>query len=195
MKINNNIFHREIRSYENKSIKHLLYNNDNIELINIYTDGSFRYTKKHIAGYAFAIERVDHFYIKNGYTIIGKNKQKLGALYAETLAIRKAIEYAYKKNYRNICIYTDNKYIINTLNANVEYINPILNSLINVIRNFLCLYIDFRLNIKYIQGHSKIIGNELANLYAKKARKKDLITKSIDKYKINSYIKELNYVE
>ena len=195
MKINNNIFHREIRSYENKSIKHLLYNNDNIELINIYTDGSFRYTKKHIAGYAFAIERVDHFYIKNGYTIIGKNKQKLGALYAETLAIRKAIEYAYKKNYRNICIYTDNKYIINTLNANVEYINPILNSLINVICNFLCLYIDFRLNIKYIQGHSKIIGNELANLYAKKARKKDLITKSIDKYKINSYIKELNYVE
>ena len=177
MQIDNNIFHKEHRSYKNKNIAMLLYNSAHSKVTNIYTDGSFKYIKKNIAGYAFVIDNYDYFYIKNGFTIIGKNKYNLGALYAETLAIRKAIEYAYKKKYNNICIYTDNQYIINAVYNQTEYLNPVLNALINVIYNFLNINIDFYLALKYIAGHTNNIGNELADIYAQKGRNRIIIEK------------------
>jgi len=182
MRINNNIFHNENRTYQNRDITYLLYNK-NYNLKNIYTDGSFKYSKKNIVGYAFVIDNDNHFYIKNGYSIIGKNKYNLGALYAETLAIRKAIEYAYKKCYNNICIYTDNQYIVNAVYNKLTYLNPVLYALINTIYVFLTTKVNFYLNIKYIMGHSNNIGNELANTYAQKGRNK--IIKSDMYYKEN----------
>ena len=75
MHIKNNIFQKEIRSFENKSIMHLL--SDTINSINIYTDGSFRFSSNEIVGYAFVIESDSEFFIKNGFAILGKNKKKL----------------------------------------------------------------------------------------------------------------------
>ena len=188
MFINNNIFHKENRTYKNKNISSLLYNNANNKIKNIYTDGSFKYTKKNIIGYAYVIDNCDHFYVKNGFSIIGKTKYNLGALYAETLAIRKAIDYAYRKTYNNICIYTDNQYIINAVYNYTKFLNPVLNALINTIYDFLNRNNNFYLTIKYIVGHSNNVGNELANTYAKKGRnritKADIIIKdNIEKEK------------
>lgn len=186
MKINNNIFRNETRLHQNKNIAYLLYNRTN-DLIDIYTDGSFKYTKKNIVGYAFVIDNDNHYYVKNGYSIIGKNKYNLGALYAETLAIRKAMEYACKKKYNNICIYTDNQYIVNAVYNKLAYLNPVLNALINSIYVFLSMNMNFYLNIKYIIGHSNNMGNELANTYAQKGRNKIIKTDKI--IKTNSVIK------
>ena len=200
MRINNNIFRNETRSYQNKNIAYLLYNRAE-NLTNIYTDGSFKYTKKNIVGYAFVIDADNHYYIKNGYSIIGKNKYNLGALYAETLAIRKAMEYAYKKKYNNICIYTDNQYIVNAVYNKLVYLNPVLNALINSIYVFLTININFCLDIKYIIGHSNNIGNELANTYAQKGRNKiikadKLIKKDLDNNKDldNKVIKKEKFI-
>ena len=184
MHIKNNIFQKEIRSFENKSIMHLL--SDTINSINIYTDGSFRFSSNEIVGYAFVIESDSEFFIKNGFAILGKNKKKLGALYAEVLAIEKAIEFAQKKNYTNICIYTDNKYIISAINGSMKYINPVLNAFINKLRKFLTFYENFNISIKYIKGHSDVLGNELANIYAQKARKRITTALNLNKIQIQN---------
>lgn len=176
MKITNSIFSNEVRSYKNHSIQHLLEPDETDNSIKIYTDGSFKFTNRRIIGYAFAIENQDAFYAKNGYVNVGKNKKKLGALYAETIAIEKAVEYAYKKNYNDVCIYTDNKYIISTINNDLKYINPILNAFLNKLTHFLNSHV-MKLCIKYIKGHMGYLGNELVNFWARKGRKKDIISR------------------
>lgn len=181
MKIVNNIFSNEIRTYKNHVPKDLFRVNQTEKVINAYTDGSFKSSNDKILGYAFAIEEEkDKLYMKNGWLNVGKTKKNLGALYAETVAIEKAIEYAYKKQYNNLCIYTDNKYIVNTIEGNIDYINPVLNAFLNKMKQFLYMHTDININIQYIPGHTGHICNEIVNFYAQKARRKNTMVKLFD---------------
>lgn len=177
MKIINNIFRNEKRSYKSQSINYLF--SIEKEMIKIYTDGSYKFKDNNILGYAFAIENNNKFFTKNGYINVNKSRKNLGALYAETVAIEKAIEFAYKKDYNNFCVLTDSKYIVSALYGKFDFINPVLHTFINRLKNFLDINYNLKMNIAYIEGHAGHLGNEIVNFYAKKGRKKILISKTL----------------
>lgn len=176
-KIQNNIYSKDYRYYNNSIFALLNFRAVDQSInnaVNIYTDGSFKYNSNRI-GYAFIVEQDNNIiHSKNGFRNIGKNKKKLGALYAETFAIEQAVNYILKKDIKNTYIYTDNIYIIRALNNKLNSLNTILNSFINNLRQLLLQleaqkqYISFR----YIKGHNNNMLNDLADTFARKGRKK-----------------------
>ena len=143
---------------------------------NIYTDGSAVYKKSNSVGYSFIIANKEGHIVRisRGQINVGKKKKKLSSLYAETVAVLKAIEYIHKNLMDNVKIYTDNLYIFKAVKGYDKHLNPVLHAFINQVKALVTKihYDGLHIDIEYIKGHSGIIENELADYYAKDSRKK-----------------------
>ena len=169
-------YNGHIRKYNNwKKVKFLGINQDKNQF-NIFTDGASSYKNKDVIGYAFVItDNMNNVvYVDRGQLAIGKRKKNLSALYAETIAVIKALEFI-KENKINHCqIFTDSLYIVKAVKGRDCCLNPILFAFVNRIKPIISEihYNELCVDIKYIKGHKGIIGNEVADFYAKDACKK-----------------------
>ena len=142
-------------------------------LINIYTDGShcYRYKGTKI-GYSFVVEYDENVaHVQNGRLTIGKTKKKLGALYAETIAVLKALEYILAKQLDHVVIYS--MYLYKALKNENQQLNSVLSAFINKTKILLLKlrYRNLHVDFKYVKGHNNVEGNHLADILAKNGRK------------------------
>ena len=156
-------------------IKNLIGVDPNKNLINIFTDGSHCYQHKGTKiGYSFVVEYDENVaHIQNGKLTIGKTKKKLGALYAETIAVLKALEYILAKQLNHVVIYTDSMYLYKALKDENRQLNSVLSAFVNKTKILLLKlkYRNLHVDFKYVKGHSNIEGNHIADILAKNGRK------------------------
>lgn len=143
--------------------------------VNIYTDGSSKYRASSV-GYSFIVININNEILKvsRGKIAVGKKKKNLSALYAETIAVLKAVEYVLNERLDNVKIYTDNLYIFKAVKGYDKCLNPVLHAFINRLKDLVTTiyYGGYHIDIQYVKGHSGIVENELADFYAKDAIKK-----------------------
>ena len=169
------------------SLNHLLGINNSKNIINIFTDGSYHSSKNKKVGYSFVVEYDENVaHVQNGNIIIGKSKKKLGALYAETVACLKAVEYVINKKLDHVIIYTDSMFIYRAIKDINVYKNPVLSAFTNTLYKRLKELKSNNLNIdfKYIKAHHNCEGNIIADVLAKNGRKGNshrIYNSSIDK--------------
>lgn len=148
---------------------------EELNWINIYTDGSATYRANSV-GYSFVVvnNKNEILKVSRGKISVGKKKKNLSALYAETTAVLKAVEYCLKEQLDNIRIYTDNLYIFKAVKGYDKCLNPVLHAFINQLKILVSnhFYNGYHIDICYVKGHSGVIENELADFFAKNSRKK-----------------------
>ena len=149
-------------------------------MINIYTDGSSR-GNPGPGGYGIVMLYKDkRKELSQGYRLTTNNRMEL-------TAVIKALE-AIKNNKIEITIYSDSKYVVESIekgwiwNCEKKNFKKKLNS--DLWKIFIPLYKKFKVNFKWVKGHSGNVENERCDELANKAQEKELL---IDKgYEVNN---------
>lgn len=162
----------------------------------VYTDGS-AYRTANSVGYSFIVSDLKEnkvIKISKGLVSIGKKKKRLAALYAETVAVLKAVDYITKQQLNNVIIYTDNLYLYKAVKGYDKYLNPILRAFVNRLKPLITnlFYNNQHVDIAYISGHAGVLENELADFYAKDSFKRKNSQASINIDVINTRLNEFN---
>ena len=118
--------------------------------------------------------------LSQGYRLTTNNRMEL-------TAVIKALE-AIKNNKIEITIYSDSKYVVESIekgwiwNWEKKNFKKKLNS--DLWKIFIPLYKKFKINFKWVKGHSGNVENERCDELANKAQEKELL---IDKgYEVNN---------
>jgi len=149
-------------------------------MINIYTDGSSR-GNPGPGGYGIVMLYKDkRKELSQGYRLTTNNRMEL-------IAVIKALE-AIKNNNIEITLHSDSKYVVESIekgwiwNWEKKKFKKKLNS--DLWKTFIPLYKKFKINFKWVKGHSGNVENERCDELANKAQEKELL---IDKgYEVNN---------
>ena len=156
------------------------FNISSLKMIKIYTDGSSR-GNPGPGGYGIVMLYKDkRKELSQGYRLTTNNRMEL-------TAVIKALE-AIKNNKIEITIYSDSKYVVESIekgwiwNWEKKNFKKKLNS--DLWKIFIPLYKKFKVNFKWVKGHSGNVENERCDELANKAQEKELL---IDKgYEVNN---------
>ena len=140
-------------------------------MIKIYTDGSSR-GNPGPGGYGIVLLYKDkRKELSQGYKLTTNNRMEL-------LAVIKALE-ALKNNSINILIYSDSKYVVESVEKgwiwNWEKVNFKKKQNPDLWKKFIPLYKKFKIKFEWVKGHSGNIENERCDELANTAQERKLL--------------------
>ncbi len=141
-------------------------------MIKIYTDGSSR-GNPGPGGYGIVLLYKDRRKeLSQGYKLTTNNRMEL-------LAVIKALE-ALKKNSIDITIYSDSKYVVESVEKgwiwNWEKVNFKKKQNQDLWKKFIPLYKKFKIKFEWVKGHSGNIENDRCDTLANEAQERKLLT-------------------